>query len=209
MSRLLYVQASPRTKRSRSRQVADAFVEAYRQGHPDDEIAAVNIFEKDLPAFDGLAVQAKYTILHGQQHSAEELAAWKEVERVIEEFTSADKYLLAVPMWNFGIPYRLKQYFDILVQPGYTFSYSPEEGYSGLVTGKPAVVCYARGGDYSAPETASLDLQKPYLDLILGFMGITDVRTVVAQPMLMAGPEVSQQKLAEAIAEARKIAQSF
>lgn len=56
-------------------------------------------------------------------------------------------------MWNFGIPYRLKQYIDILVQPGYTFSYSPEQGYTGLVN-KPAAVVYARGGDYSSKEAA-------------------------------------------------------
>ena len=56
----------------------------------------------------------------------------------IEQFVNADKFLLAIPMWNFGIPYRLKQYLDVILQPGYTFSFSPETGYSGLVTGKPA-----------------------------------------------------------------------
>ncbi len=209
MSRLLYIQASPRTKRSKSHQLADAFVETYRQNHSSDEVLTVNVFERDLPPFDGLAVQAKYTILHGQEHTQEELAPWKAVEAVIEEFKSADKYLLAVPMWNFSIPYRLKQYIDLVVQPGYTFSYSPEEGYQGLVTGKRAMVCYACGGDYGTAETANLNLQKPYVELILGFMGITDVRSVVAQPMLMGGPEVAQQKLTEAIGEARKIAQAF
>ena len=77
------------------------------------------------------------------------------------------------------------------------------------MTGRSAAICYARGGDYSAPEAANLDLQKPYVELILGFIGITDVRSVVAEPMLMAGPEVAQQKLAQAIAEAQRIARSF
>ena len=40
---------------------------------------------------------------------------------------SADKYVPAIPMWNFGIPYRLKQNINILVQPGYTFSYNADK----------------------------------------------------------------------------------
>ena len=137
MSRLLYIQASPRGKRSHCIAVADVFVEVYKQKHPNDKIVTLNVFEAQIPKFDGLAVNAKYTILHGQSHSKEELQAWKEVEKVIEQFTSADKYVLAVPMWNFSIPYRLKQYIDLLVQPGYTFSYSKDKGYIGLVVGKP------------------------------------------------------------------------
>ncbi|MGE5838392.1 MAG: FMN-dependent NADH-azoreductase, partial [Deltaproteobacteria bacterium] len=148
MSRLLYIQASPRIERSYSIAAADAFVSAYKQANPKDEVITMNLFRKDLLAFDGLAVQAKYTILHGLKHTAEELAAWKEVEEIIAEFKSADKFVMAVPMWNFGIPYRLKQYVDILVQPGYTFSFSPKEGYKGLVLGKPVFIAYSRGGAY-------------------------------------------------------------
>ncbi len=77
MGKLLYIQASPRTSRSHSIAVADAFVESYRGHNPDDEIAILDIFKRTLPPFDGLAVQAKYTILHGQKHTQEELDAWK------------------------------------------------------------------------------------------------------------------------------------
>jgi FMN-dependent NADH-azoreductase len=47
-------------------------------------------------------------------------------------------------MWNFGIPYVLKHYIDILVQPGDIFSYPPDTGYSGHVTGKPVMLVCAR-----------------------------------------------------------------
>ncbi len=109
MKKLLYLQASPRSERSHSRAVADAFVAAYREGNPEDSVVIVDLFKADLPAFDGMAVQAKYAILHGKEHSEQEAAAWVAVERVIKAFLSADKYVMAVPMWNFGIPYRLKQ----------------------------------------------------------------------------------------------------
>ena len=210
MAKLLYIEASPRTGRSDSIAVAQAFLKAYRESHPKDQIVALNVFTADLPSFDGLAVQAKYTILHGHKHSQEELVAWRRVEEVIAGFKSADKYVMAVPMWNFGIPYRLKLYIDILVQPGYTFSYSPKEGYKGLLTGKRVFIVYARGGEYPVGTPgAAYDFQKPYLQTILGFIGLTDVQSVIVEPTLQAPPDVLEAKKKDAIARARQIAATF
>jgi len=210
MNRLLYIQASPRGKRSHCIAVADAFVKAYRQKHPDDEIVTLNVFDTAIPEFDGLAVQAKYTILHGKQHSKEELQAWKEVEKVIEQFISANKYVLAVPMWNFSIPYRLKQYIDLLVQPGYTFSYSEDTGYQGLVVGKPMLVVYARGGEYPAEsEAEAFDLQTKYIELIFGFMGFENICSVVVEPTLQGGPDVAAVRHQEAIDGVKEMATDF
>jgi FMN-dependent NADH-azoreductase len=210
MSRLLYLQASPRVERSHSRAVADAFVESYSEMHPEDEVITEDLFKADLPPFDGLAVQAKYSILHGQEHSPEEAEAWKVVEAVIDKFKSADKYALAVPMWNFGIPYRLKQYFDLLIQPGYTFAFDPEAGYSGLVKGKPILVVYARGGEFpEGSEEAAYDLQKKSVEQVLGLMGFTDVRSITIEPTLMGGPDTAKSKKEAAIKEARRIAIDF
>jgi FMN-dependent NADH-azoreductase len=210
MKKLFYLQCSPRGSRSYSISVADAFVESFRGSNPEYEIITKNIFTADLPTFDGLAVQAKYTILHGEKHTPEELQAWKAVEKVIEEFKSADKYVMAVPMWNFGIPYRLKQYIDILVQPGYTFSFSPEAGYQGLVTGKPMFIAFSRGGEYPAGTPAEkFDYQKTYLEFILGFIGITDVRSVVVEPTLAMGSETAKEKRTAAIEKAKQMAKIF
>jgi FMN-dependent NADH-azoreductase len=210
MSKLLYIQASPRGERSYSVSVAQEFIDSYKVSHPQDVISVLDVFQANLPPFDGLAVQAKYTILHGLKHSPEELEAWRAVEAVIEEFKSADKYVLAVPMWNFGIPYRLKQYFDILVQPGYTFSFSPEAGYQGLVSGKPIVLFCSRGGAYPAGSPAeSFDLQKRYLELILGFMGFSDIRSVVVEPTLQDGPQIAAKAREEAVVRARGMATTF
>jgi FMN-dependent NADH-azoreductase len=190
--------------------VTDAFIEAYEQKHPDDQIDILNVFDESIPNFDGLAVQAKYTILHGKPHSDEEQQVWKNIEKTIEQFTSADKYVLAVPMWNFSIPYRLKQYIDILVQPGYTFSYSPEAGYQGLVSEKPILIVFARGGEYPPGSDAEgLDLQKKYLDLIFGFIGFTDIRSVLVEPTLQGRPDVVETKRQEAIEKVKQIAEDF
>ncbi|MBN2210883.1 MAG: NAD(P)H-dependent oxidoreductase [Sedimentisphaerales bacterium] len=208
MKKILYIEASPRKKASYSIRVAQAFLTEYRQLHPKDKIVSLNIFERDLPDFSGPALEVKYAIMHGLEVSEEQKIAWNAVESLIEEFKSADKYVWAVPMWNFGIPYRLKQYIDILIQPGYTFDVTPE-GYQGLVTGKPAFVAYARGGEYIEGEaSAAADMQKPYLEFILGFIGLTDIRRVIVQPTLQ-GRELGKEKLEAACAQARQLAKTF
>ena len=190
--------------------VAGEFINAYRQKNSNDEIETFNLFTAQLPTFDGLTVRAKYKIMHGQPYTPEESKAWQAVEALIKQFTAADKYVFAVPMWNFGIPYRLKQYIDIIVQPTYTFAVTPDGAYKGLVTGKPVFVAYARGGDYSTPEQDKcMDFQKRYIELILGFIGCTTIRSLIVQPTMAGGREAAAKKRDEAIAEAKKVAAKF
>ncbi len=37
-------------------------------------------------------------------------------------------------------------------------------------------------------------------------MGLTDVRTIIVQPTLMGGPDLAEEKLAHALAEAKALA---
>jgi len=210
MSEILYIQASPRSGRSKSITVADAFLKAYKKKNPSAGITSIDLFKEDLPSFDGLAVQAKYTILHGKEHSKDETQAWTKIEKVISQFTSADKYVLAVPMWNFSIPYRLKQYLDILVQPGYTFSFDEKTGYSGLIKGKPLLAVYARGGEYPPQsEAEAFDMQKKYIEQIFGFMGFQNIKTITIEPTIKDGPQVARTNLNQAIEKAQQMANDF
>ncbi len=210
MSNLLYLKASPMGELSYSEAVAEAFVESYKQSHPNDKIKTINLFEKKLPEFDFKAASAKYKIMHNKEHSAEDKKIWGEIVSVIEEFKSADKYVLAVPMWNFSIPYRLKQYIDIILQPGYTFTVNKDGGYEGLVKNRPIFIAYARGGEYKPSSGAeAFDLQKKYLELILAFIGFSDIRSLVVEPTLAAGPEVAKQKRDEATEKAKQMAKEF
>jgi len=206
MAKVLYIQASPRKERSKSSQVAVSFLESYQKLHPGDTVETFNVFEQHLPNFDGFAVKAKYSIMHGKDHTEQERQAWNAIEKMIDHFKDADKYLFSLPMWNFGIPYRLKQYVDILVQPGYTFS-ADENGYEGLVKNKPALLIYARGGAY--PEGADVDLQKKYMELILGFMGFQNIRSIVVEPTLHGNPEEIQRMLEESIRKVHLLAEKF
>lgn len=208
MAKILHINSSPR-KGSRSLAVASAFLEAYADKNTGDTVETLNLFDANLMAFDGAAMQAKYAVLSGGAPTGDEVAAWAQVTALAEHLKSFDKYVINVPMWNFGVPYVLKQYIDILTQPGLTFTYDPSEGYRGLVTGKKAFVVYARGGEYQeGTEAASLDHQKPWFNFALSFIGITDLRWVEVEGTLY-GPAVADERTAAAIAKAKPIAEEF
>ena len=209
MARLLYIEASPRKERSASIEIARIFVDEYERAHPSDKVETLDLWHLGLPEFNGHVIDSKYAILHGLEHTEEQKRAWRAVEDVIEHFTGADKYLFSLPMCNFGIPYKLKHYIDVIVQPGYTFSFSPEEGYKGLMTGKPVAAIYARGGAYGSGTGAeSYDLQKAYLEHILGFMGFSDFQTILVEPTL-ASPEARDKSIEAATERAKTIAADF
>ena len=208
MSKLLYIESSPRKDRSKSIRVAQSFIEAYKHANPTDEVIVLDLWEKKLPEFDGYTIDAKYQVMHGQGFDANQQVAWQAVVDVCEEFTSADKFLFSLPMWNFGIPYKLKHYIDIIAQPGQTFAFDPATGYSGLVTGKPVAVVYARGGAYSSDATKGLDFQKGYMDLLLGFIGFANIQSILVEPTLAAPADVAKTESA-AIELAQNVAKSF
>jgi FMN-dependent NADH-azoreductase len=208
MSKLLYIESSPRKDRSKSIRVAQSFIEAYKHANPTDEVIVLDLWQKKLPEFDGYTIDAKYQVMHGQGFDANQQEAWQAVVDVCEEFTSADKFLFSLPMWNFGIPYKLKHYIDIIAQPGQTFAFDPATGYSGLVTGKPVAVVYARGGAYSSDATKGLDFQKGYMDLLLGFIGFADIQSILVEPTLAAPADVAKTESA-AIELAQNVAKSF
>jgi FMN-dependent NADH-azoreductase len=209
MARLLYIETSPRKDSSASIEAAKTFIGEYKRTHPEDVVETLDLWTTHLPEFDGHVIDSKYAILHGLEHTDEQRQAWKGVEDVIGKFNEADKYLFSLPMWNFGIPYKLKHYIDVIVQPGYTFSFSPEEGYKGLVTDKPIAVIYARGGAYGPGTGAeSYDLQKAYIEHILGFIGFKDFQTLLVEPTLVS-PEDSKKTMEAAREQAKAMAARF
>jgi FMN-dependent NADH-azoreductase len=208
MSAILYIKASPRGPRSHSIAVADAFLEAYQEANPDHLVTTRNLFEEELPPFDGPALQAKYNVIHGLTHDPAQLRAWHQVTRYVDELKGCSRIVMSVPMWNFSIPYRLKHYLDLVVQPGLSFGVN-ESGAFGLIEDKPVFIAYASGGSYPAGSGAAvLDHQKPYLEMILGYMGLKDVRSVRVEATLSSDAQVEESR-SGAIAKAREMARGF
>jgi FMN-dependent NADH-azoreductase len=99
-----------------------------------------------------------------------------------DEVLSSDLLVIASPMWNFGLPSSLKAWVDHIVRPGKTFRYS-DGGAEGLSLRKKAILVLASGGVFTDGPWKPWDTVEPYLRLILGFIGISDVQTVRAEGM--------------------------
>ncbi len=209
MASLLNIVASPRSE-SYSTRLANAFLDIYRQVRPKDRIETLDLFRSEIPPFAAPQAKGKYAVMSGQAPRDEAEVAWKTVIDTINHFKRFDKYVLSCPMWNFGIPYRLKQYIDVIVQPSLTFAFSPERGYTGLVTGRPLMLLLARGGVYQPGNPLeTLDFQESYLRTIFAYIGFTDIRSVAIQGTLQSKPEQLERDLQKAIAAARDAAHEF
>ena len=208
MSKLLHIEASPRGERSASITVAQRFLDAYRAKNPGDTVETLDIWKTSLPEFNGDTIDAKYAVLTGQKPPPEQVQAWQDVTRVADHFKSADKFLFSLPMWNFGIPYKLKHFIDVLVQPGLTFTITPSDGFKGLVTGRPTAVIYARGGAYGPGSGAEgYDNQSAYLRQVLGFIGITGLQEIFVEPTSVGTGK--NDAVNSALAKAEALAATF
>ena len=180
-----YIECSPRGERSHSTKIAQAYIEQAKKNIPDLELNHINPWSLNLPEFDGDMLNAKYSVIRGTDPSADEVSAWSNVKNIFDEFNNADHYLFSVPMWNFNIPYKLKHYVDIITQPGMSWSYTPEDGYKGLMTDKTATVIYSTGDGYGeGTGFESFDMQKPYVNLWLTFLGFKKIERVVVDRTL-------------------------
>ena len=180
-----YIECSPRGERSHSTKIAQAYIEQAKKNIPDLELNHINPWSLNLPEFDGDMLNAKYSVIRGDDPSADEVSAWSNVKNIFDEFNNADHYLFSVPMWNFNIPYKLKHYIDIITQPGMSWSYTPEDGYKGLMTDKTATIIYSTGDGYGeGTGFESFDMQKPYVNLWLTFLGFKKIERVVVDRTL-------------------------
>lgn len=203
--RWLWIEGSPRRERARSSALARAFLDALAAARPDTAITHLNVWEADLPAFDGDAVEARYAVLFGEA-AQEQVASWDRVRALFTHVHAHDALVISTPMWNWGIPYRLKQLIDVITQPGLAFTASAD-GVTGHFAGKPAVLLTSSALGY-AGATAHLDHQVSYLKDWLGFIGVTEIHEANASPMY-GPPEQVEPAHAAACAAAAALAGRF
>lgn len=201
MSKVLYIKANAKKEgESRTFRISDSFVEEYKKINPNDEIITLDLYKEGIaPLPEGQLAE-----LHvpapgiGKDHP---------ILKYAFQFLEADKYVIAEPFWNLSIPAILKAYIDYICVTGITFKYT-ETGPVGLCAGKKAVNITTRGGDYSSEPAASYENGDKYLRTILGFLGITDFKTIAGNGLDVIGNDV-EAIVEEAILSAKELAKSF
>jgi FMN-dependent NADH-azoreductase len=187
MSTLLKLDSSPMGERSISRKLTTKFAESWLKTHPGGKVIDRDLTTLNLPVVDASWVGAAYT--PEASRTATQIQVLAASESLINDLKQADEYVFGVPMHNFSIPSTLKLWIDQVVRVGKTFSYGAT-GPKGLLTGKKATLLLASGGEYGKGSAmASFDFVTPYLQTVLGFIGITDVTIIAASgtAQLMSG----------------------
>ncbi len=192
ITRTLVITASILGENGQSKALAERFI-AQAQGRDGVEVTHRDLVASELPHLN-LAELGSWQVAEEERTPEQrELAARSDA--LIKELHDHDVVVLAVPMYNFGIPSQLKAWFDRVMRAGVTFRYT-ENGPQGLVEGKRAIILAARGGQYAGTE---MDTQTPHLKLMLGMMGIGEVDTVFAE-----GLNMGEGKRDAALKEARQ-----
>ncbi len=106
-------------------------------------------------------------------------------------------------MYNFGIPSVLKAWIDHITRAKKTFHYTAT-GPEGLVKNKKAILVVSRGGVYSEGPYKANDFQETYLRAVLGFIGITDVESIIIEGVAL-GAEKATQAVEKATAQTQTI----
>jgi FMN-dependent NADH-azoreductase len=130
---------------SKSSRIADIYINALVAHTPDLAVDTLNVWNENLPPFDGDKVAAKMRIIGGEALSGANKTAWDDILRLTARFIEADQYVFAVPMWNSGVPYPLKHYIDLVHQPDRLWRIDPDLGYLGLLKDKRATLVLTAG----------------------------------------------------------------
>ncbi|MEW9797011.1 FMN-dependent NADH-azoreductase [Alteromonas sp. CYL-A6] len=190
MKNVLVVYSSLNPQAGNSTKLAAQYVDALKQK------GDVKIVERDLMAssLDHLSAEEMGAWMTPEEQRTDAQRALAAVsESLIEEVKQADEIVLAVPMYNFGVPSVLKAWFDRIARAGITFRYT-ENGPVGLLENKTATVLAARGGMYAGTPK---DSQTTFIKDFLAFIGITDVRFVYAEGLAM-GEETASKAFSQA-----------
>jgi len=203
MPKLFHLNCSPRTD-SESDAGARVFLDGFRKARPAWDIDVMNLWRDHLPEFEGYVLEAKYARMNGRAFTDSQRDAFAVAERIAVRLALADRVLISTPMWNFSIPYKLKQWFDVIVQPGLTFRFDPATGYQPLLKDRPTIVIIASGGDFvTGMNRGRTDMATPYLREALRFIGVSNVRFVPIGPTtgpvepIRAARESAHRRLSE------------
>ncbi|MBW7456233.1 FMN-dependent NADH-azoreductase [Paenibacillus sepulcri] len=204
MAATLFIKANNRpAEHSVSVRMYDTFLKSYKEAHPDDPVMQVNLFQEQLPYLGDTMITGNYKFANGLALTPKEQAEQTSVRKHLEQFLTADKVVIAFPLWNLTVPAVLHTYLDYLHQPRKTFQYTAE-GLVGLLTAKKVALLNARGGVYGDLEELAVNFVKKHLQVF----GIRDITTIVIEGHNQY-PDRSRAIIAEGLRNTDRAAKMF
>ena len=211
MTQVLYITANPKQEKdSYSLSVAREFLNTYKAANSQDTITELNLYDMDLPFIDADVFSGWGKLQQGNEfHQLNEKEQEKisNINKLTDQFATADKYVLVTPLWNLTVPPKMKAYIDCICIAGKTFRYT-ENGPEGLLKGKRAIHIQARGGMYSEGPAKELEFGDRYIHGLLSFLGVNPIQSLIIEGMDWM-PDKAEDIKATAIMKAKEMAKEF
>ncbi|MFA2567448.1 FMN-dependent NADH-azoreductase [Bacillus wiedmannii] len=206
MNTTLIINAHPKVDdtSSVSIKVLNHFLESYKELIPNNEtIEQINLYDDVVPMIDKTVLSAWEKQGNGQKLTDEEQKVTERMSEILQQFKSANTYVIVLPLHNFNIPSKLKDYMDNIMIARETFKYT-ETGSVGLLKdGRRMLVIQASGGIYTNDDWyTEVEYSHKYLKAMFNFLGIEDYQIVRAQGTAVLDPNEVLQNAYKEVEEA-------
>lgn len=145
MTTLLRVDASARHARSLTRDLADRFIAAWLEARPDDRVISRDLALSPPPFVSEEWIAAAFA---KGGRTPKQMSVLSVSDTLIAELEAAEIYVIAAPMYNYGMPAALKAWFDQVIRLDRTFTFDLGRGDHPLepvLLGKRLVLLTASG----------------------------------------------------------------
>ncbi|HGH7173356.1 TPA: NAD(P)H-dependent oxidoreductase [Bacillus wiedmannii] len=206
MNKTLIINAHPKVDdtSSVSIKVFNHFLESYTELIPNNEtIEQINLYDDVVPMIDKTVLSAWEKQGNEQKLTDEEQKVTERMSEILQQFKSANTYVIVLPLHNFNIPSKLKDYMDNIMIARETFKYT-ETGSVGLLKdGRRMMVIQASGGIYTNDDWyTEVEFSHKYLKAMFNFLGIEDYQIVRAQGTAVLDPNEVLQNAYKEVEEA-------
>ncbi|UED81500.1 NAD(P)H-dependent oxidoreductase [Lysinibacillus sp. CD3-6] len=207
MSKLLVINAHPEFDSTTSVSLVGLrnFMDFYQEENSDEEIIEqINLYDDYIPQLDKTIFTAWNKQANNEKLTDEELHAISRMHELVQQFKSANKYVIAYPLHNFNVPSKLKDYMDNILIARETFKYT-ENGSVGLLNdGRSMVIIQGSGSIYTNNDWyTEVEYSHKYLKSMFNFIGIEDYKIMRVQGSSIINRE---ELLKNAATEAQQLA---
>ncbi|PAE07381.1 FMN-dependent NADH-azoreductase [Terribacillus saccharophilus] len=138
------------------------------EGAENLSVTTYDVFAEDTPYFGQELFDAFGKVQTGAELNDTEQRLLAAKQKAMDLLTAADVVVFAFPLWNLTIPAKLQTFIDYVYAAGFAFKYDAEGNMIQLMTDKKAIFLNARGGVYSAPEAAPMEMAVNYMRNVFG-----------------------------------------
>ncbi|KKE79399.1 FMN-dependent NADH-azoreductase [Oceanobacillus caeni] len=173
----------------------------------DVNVTIYDVFEEDMPYFGQELFDAFGKVQNNKELTDYESRLLAAKQKAMDVLSAADVVVFAFPLWNLTIPAKLHTFIDYVYSSGFAFKYDAEGNMIQLMTDKKAIFLNARGGVYSTPETATMDMSVNYMrNVFSGIFGMDIIDEVIIEGH-NAMPDKAQEIITTGMEEVKACAQ--